>query len=618
MGRPVQRWTAIGVLGWALGCQGEPPAVYFTDATDQAGLSFVHENGAAGQYFLIETMGAGGALADFDEDGDLDVYLVDGFDLRGLDARPINLVRRENGLYWVAPSAPSPEERSADPADYAVELAPPAGVEPRGNALYRNEGTGTFVEVPQAGGAADSGYGMGVAVADADNDGDQDLYATNYGPNAFYRNRGDATFVRGRGVEAPQWSTSAAFFDRDNDGSLDLYVVNYLDFTLATNKVCGGFIHTDDAGLRAIGENSRSYCAPSEYGGVPDVLYHNAGDGTFVEVSMAAGIANPQGKGLGVVAWDWNEDGYQDLYVANDGVANFLYQNAGDGTFRDIALQAGVAYNVRGQPEAGMGVDIGDCDRDGDWDLFVTNFSRETNTLYRNEGTYFKDVTAAAGLGRPSWLYLGFGTAFFDYDHDGDSDLYVANGHVLDRVEVLQPGVRYAQAHQLFRNDGACRFVEVADSAGSWFAQEQISRGLARGDWDGDGDLDLLVTNCGGPAKLVRNHNGNGRHWASIKLVATGANRDAVGAEVRVVTGSLDQRCLVRSGSSYLSAGDRRLHVGLGDHPRIDRLEVQWPHGAKQVLRALPADRHLLIEQGRGVQYSNPTSFKTGFPLSRE
>ena len=603
MGRPVQRWTAIGVLGWALGCQSEPPAVYFTDATDQAGLSFVHENGAAGQYFLIETMGAGGALADFDEDGDLDVYLVDGFDLRGLDARPINLVRRESGLYWVAPSAPSPEDRSANPADYAVELPPPAGVEPRGNALYRNEGTGTFVEVPQAGGAADSGYGMGVAVADADNDGDQDLYATNYGPNAFYRNRGDATFVRGRGVEAPQWSTSAAFFDRDNDGSLDLYVVNYLDFTLATNKVCGGFIHTDDAGLRAIGENSRSYCAPSEYGGVPDVLYHNAGDGTFVDVSMAAGIANPQGKGLGVVAWDWNEDGYQDLYVANDGVANFLYQNAGDGTFSDIALQAGVAYNVRGQPEAGMGVDIGDCDRDGDWDLFVTNFSRETNTLYRNEGTYFKDVTAAAGLGRPSWLYLGFGTAFFDYDHDGDSDLYVANGHVLDRVEVLQPGVRYAQAHQLFRNDGACRFVEVADSAGSWFAQAQVSRGLARGDWDGDGDLDLLVTNCGGPAKLVRNHNGNGRHWASIKLVATGANRDAVGAEVRVVTGSLDQRRLVRSGSSYLSAGDRRLHVGLGDHPRIDRLEVQWPHGAKQVFRALPADRNMLIEQGRGVQY---------------
>ena len=594
---------AIWVLGWAVGCQSERPVVYFTDATDQAGLSFVHENGAVGQYLLIETMGAGGALADLDEDGDLDVYLVNGFDLKGLNARPINLVRRENGLYWVAPSAPSPEPRSADPADYAVELTPAAGVAPRGNALYRNEGTGTFVEVPNAGGAADVSYGMGVAVADADNDGDQDLYATNYGPNAFYRNRGDATFVRGRGVEAPQWSTSAAFFDRDNDGSLDLYVVNYLDFTLATNKICGGFIHTDDAGLRAIGEDTRSYCAPSEYGGVPDVLYHNAGDGTFVDVSLAAGVANPQGKGLGVVAWDWNEDGYQDLYVANDGVANFLYQNAGDGTFRDVALQAGVAYNVRGQAEAGMGVDIGDCDRDGDWDLFVTNFSRETNTLYRNEGTYFKDVTAVAGLGRPSWLYLGFGTAFFDYDHDGDPDLYVANGHVLDRVQVLQPGVRYAQEHQLFRNDGSCRFAEVGDRAGSWFAQAQISRGLARGDWDGDGDLDLLVTNCGGPAKLARNHHGNGRHWASIKLVATAANRDAVGAEVRVVAGSLDQRRLVSSGSSYLSAGDRRLHFGLGDRRRIERLEVQWPHGVRQVFRELPANRNLLVEQGRGVQY---------------
>ena len=354
MGRPIQRLTAILVLGWFTGCQGESPAVYFTDATDQAGLSFVHENGAAGQYFLIETMGAGGALADFDDDGDLDIYLVNGFDLRGLDARPINLAHSDDGLYWVAPSAPS-TQRSADPADYAVELAPVAGVEPRGNALYRNKGTGTFVEVPNAGGAADLGYGMGVAVADADNDGDQDLYATNYGPNALYHNRGDATFVRSHGAEAPQWSTSAAFFDRDNDGALDLYVVNYLDFTLATNKICGGFIHTDDAGLRAIGEHTRSYCAPSEYGGVPDVLYHNEGDGTFADVSLAAGIADPNGKGLGVVAWDWNEDGYQDLYVANDGVANFLYQNAGDGTFRNVALQAGVAYNVRGQAEAGMG-----------------------------------------------------------------------------------------------------------------------------------------------------------------------------------------------------------------------------------------------------------------------
>ena len=235
--------------------------------------------------------------------------------------------------------------------------------------------------------------------------------------------------------------------------------------------------------------------------------------------------------------------------------------------------------------------------------MFVTNFSRETNTLYRNEGTYFKDVTTAAGLGRPSWLYLGFGTAFFDYDHDGDPDLYVANGHVLDRVHILQPGVRYAQEPQLFRNDGACRFADVADSAGSWFAQAQISRGLAQGDWDGDGDLDLLVTNCGGPAKLARNHHGNGRHWTAVKLVATAANRDAVGAEVRLVAGSLEQRRLVRSGSSYLSAGDRRLHFGLGDYERIDLLEVQWPDGTIEGFRDLPVDRNLLIEQGRGVQY---------------
>ena len=601
MARPIQRLTAILALGWLAACPSEPPVVYFTDATAQAGLSFVHENGATGQYLLIETMGAGGALADLDADGDLDIYLVNGFDLTGLAAPPINVAHTAGDLYWVAPLAPSAEERSADPADYVVALAPAQGVEPTGNALYRNEPPGTFVAVPNAGGAADTGYGMGVAVADADNDGDQDLYVTNYGPNALYRNRGDATFVGSRGVEAPQWSTSAAFFDRDNDGALDLYVVNYLDFTLATNKICGGFIRTNDAGLRAIGRDTRSYCAPSEYGGVPDVLYHNEGDGTFADVSIAAGIADPEGKGLGVVAWDWNEDGYQDLYVANDGEANFLYQNAGDGTFRNVALQAGVAYNVRGQAEAGMGVALGDCDRDGDWDLFVTHFSRETNTLYRNEGTHFKDVTAAAGLGRASWLYLGFGTAFFDYDHDGDQDLYVANGHVLDRVHILQPGVRYAQEDQLFRNDSACRFV--ASRAGSWFAQQHISRGLAQGDWDGDGDVDLLVTNCGGAAKLARNHHGNGRNWTAIRLVATATNRDAVGAEVRLVAGALEQRRLVSGGGSYLSAGDRRLHFGLDGHERIDLLEVQWPDGTAQTFRDLPAGRNLLIEQGRGVQY---------------
>ena len=593
-------------LGSIAGCRTPPPEVRFLDATDHSGISFAHENGAAGHYFLIETMGSGGAFADFDGDGDLDIYLIDGFDLSGIYAHPVNLARRDSAYYWVRKSQPIGTPRSGDPAAYAVSLAPAAGVEISGNALYRNEGDGTFVEVGAAAGVDDKGYGMGCAVADYDNDGDQDLYVTNYGRNTLYRNRGDGTFVDATttaGVQAPQWSTSAAFFDYDNDGHLDLYIANYVDFTIATNKVCGGFIQTNAEGLRAIGRGTRSYCAPSEYQGVPDVLYHNEGNGAFADVSIQSGIANPAGKGLGVLAWDYDEDGDQDLYVANDGVANFLYQNQGDGTFVDVALQAGVAYNLMGESEAGMGVDIGDCDNDGDFDLFVTNFSHETNTLYRNDAGRFKDVTTVAGLGQPSWRLLGFGTNFLDYDNDGDLDLYVANGHVLDRIALFQPGVEYAQEHQLFRNDGTCRYEDISAAAGDWFARKQISRGAAFGDYDEDGDLDLLVNNCGGAARLVRNENGNAQNWSTIRVVGRRGNKDAVGARVRLVSGNRSQIRQVRRGSSYLSASDPRLHIGLGSGEAIDLLEVEWPGGRLQRFRDLPVNTVLIVEEARAISY---------------
>ena len=577
-------------------------AVQFADVTAQAGISFTHTNGAAGEYFLIETTGAGGAFFDYDNDGDLDVYLVDGFDLQGIRSVPINLVYQQGDHYWVREPNQDKGARSRDAAQYAVALSPrpdSASVSPR-NVLYRNNGDGTFTDTGPDSKTGDTGYGMGCAVADYDNDSDQDLYVTNYGPNVLYQNNGDGTFADATEqavVGASQWSTSAAFFDYDNDGVIDLYVTNYVDFTVETNKVCGGYVRTNSQGYRAIIEATRSHCAPLEYGGVPDVLYHNNGDGTFADVSVAAGIDDPSGKGLGVVALDYDGDGDQDLFVANDGTPNFLYQNLGDGTFENAALKKGVAYNGVGESEAGMGVDFGDYDNDGDFDLFVANFSYETNTLYRNEGGFFKDATAEAGLADPSQRFLGFGTNFLDYDNDGDLDLYVANGHVQDKIALFQSGVEYMQEHQLFRNDGGGGYAEASSISGEWFLHKQISRGAAFGDYDGDGDVDVLVTNCGGEARLVRNDGGNRENWLMVRTMGTHSNRDGIGTRVRVVAEGLEQVRQVRSGSSYLTASDPRLHFGLSHRTRIDLVEVRWPSGLVQRLEQVPVNQMLVVEE---------------------
>ena len=318
------------------GCDTDSRVVQFVDVTAQSGISFAHTNGAAGEYFLIETTGAGGAFFDYDNDGDLDIYLVDGFDLSGIRSVPVNLVFRRGDHYWVRKPNPDRGPRSRDAADYAVDLSSllDSATVRSSNVLYRNNGDGTFADFSREAGVGDTGYGMGCAVADYDNDGDQDLYVTNFGPNVLYRNNGDGTFTNvttRADAAAPQWSTSAAFFDYDNDGYLDLYVANYVDFTIETNKVCGGFVRTNSQGYRAILETTRSYCAPLEYGGVPDVLYRNNGDGTFTDVSVDAGVDDPSGKGLGVAAFDYDDDGDQDLFVANDGTPNFLYQNKSDG-----------------------------------------------------------------------------------------------------------------------------------------------------------------------------------------------------------------------------------------------------------------------------------------------
>ncbi len=544
----ISRFAAGAFL---LACAAEPPRpVRFEDATAGSGIDFDHVKGSAGDYFLIETMAAGGAVADFNGDGHLDLYLVNGFDLGDIPSRLTNVENRAGNTWWTRGAPEARETAPADPDSYAVRLAPAAGVEVAANVIYRNDRDGTFTDVTAAAGAADRGYGFGCAVADYDNDGDQDLYVTNYGANAMYRNAGDGSFsdvTAEADVEAPQWSTSAAFFDSDNDGSLDLYIAGFLDFTPMTNRVCGGVVRTDPQGLMAISDYTRSYCAPRDsYGGVPDVLYRNEGDGSFA----------------------------------------------------DVALQAGMAFNGEGGAEACMGVDLGDFDNDGDFDLFTTNFSHETNTLYANAGKRFRDMTAAAGLAQPSWRVLGFGTGFFDYDNDGDLDLYVANGHILERIPLFQPGVEFAQPDQLFANRGGS-FADVSDSSGAWFATREVGRGAAFGDYDNDGDLDLLVTHCGGPARLLRNEGGNRRNWSLIRTVGRSGNRDGIGAEVRLVAGGLSQIRVVQGGSSYLSAGDRRLHFGLGSRTRIDTVEIRWPGGEPQRFHDLPVNEILTLTQDR-------------------
>ena len=576
----------------------------FVEAGAAAGLDFSHTSGAAGDYFLVETMGSGAAFIDYDNDGWLDVYLVDGFDLSPWRAqlRPVNLLKEDEEGYWVVEDY-VPPLRHDGRVDSTVFVLRQEGEELTRNALFRNGGDGSFAPVAGAAGAADPGYGMGCAVGDYDNDGDADLYVTNYGANVFYQNDGgtfsDVT-ARTRTGDA-HWGSSAAFFDYDNDGDLDLYAVNYLDLTPRNNRVCGGAVARakSPAGpaLRVPNEQ-RTYCSPRRYNGAPDVLYRNEGDGTFTDATRQARVYSLFGKGLGVVAGDFNDDGLADLYVANDGMRNFLYSNGGDGTFAEGAVGAGNAYNGDGQPEAGMGLAAGDPDGDGDLDVLVTNFSRESNTLYRNEGGLrFADHSEAAGLHRASLLPLGFGAFFFDYDNDADADLFVANGHVLDKAALQDGDLSYEQPNQLFANDGAGAFAEVSAEAGPAFALEGVSRAAAYGDYDNDGDLDVLVSNVDAPARLYRNERPPGAHWLSLRLVGAGANRDGVGARVRLSCGGRVQDLQRLGGGSYLAASDPRLHVGLGACERVERLEITWPGGGRQEMLDLAVDRFLVIEE---------------------
>ena len=567
-------YSSLVVLLWALlsGCGQTGPSLdessassaaqdpetdWFVEVQASVGLDFEHVHGGSGERFLIESMGGGGGFLDFDGDGWLDIYFVQSGPL---------------------PGYPDPT--------------------PLPNQLFRNRGDGTFEDVTEASGAGDTGYGNGNCFGDIDNDGSVDIFVTNFGPDVMLVNRGDGTFedvTLQSGIRSPGWSSSCAFADYDRDGWLDLYVVYYLDFTLRTHRRCG----SRDIPL---------YCHPDIYPGAPDRLFRNRGDGTFEDVSKAAGIQvlDPrESKGLGVVWTDTDNDGWIDLYVANDSTRNFLFRNRGDGTFDEIGTVSGTAFNEAGLTEAGMGIAVGDADGDGLQDLFVCHLDFETNTLYRNLGrNLFLDATATAGLGGPSLPYVCFGNEFLDLDLDGDLDLFAANGHILDNVAQHRPGSMYPQPNQLFRNRGTGRFDDVSNAAGEHFQQAHVSRGTAAGDFDNDGDLDLLVLNCGEPPVLLRNDfgvsdAGAAGHWLQLRLLSRHGGRDAIGAQVRLVAGDLVRVAEVRAGSSYQSQGDTRLHFGLGTQNQIDRLEIRWPEGETEVIpgESLRVDRLEVLRQ---------------------
>ena len=539
-------------------------APIFRDIAAEVGLNFHHFNGATGEYYMPEIMGAGVALFDYDNDGDLDVYLIQG----------TNLDSRGKLLF-----------------------PPPPGWKP-GNRLFRNmlaeTGKLHFTDVTEQAGVGHVGYGMGVAVGDYDNDGFQDLYVTNFGQNVLYHNNGDGTFTdvtREAGVDDPRWSTCAAWLDYNGDGLLDLFVGNYVDFTVQGNKQCFGPTGEPD------------YCTPKAYQAVPCRLFQNLGNGKFADVTESSGLASSYGPALGVVCADFNGDGRPDIYVANDTAANRLWLNQGDGTFHEVALETGVAYSADGLPKAGMGVTAEDVENDGSEDILITNLMGEGVTLFHNNGkAEFDEVTAQYGLAQATFGFTGFGTKWFDYDNDGWLDLFIANGAVTRLEGERGKLFPFAQKNQLFHNEGeAKRFRETSSIAGPAFEHAEVSRGAAFGDIDNDGALDIVVTNNNGPVRLLHNQLGTRRHWLQVKLEGARTNRFGVGARVGVLRQG--QKTLWRwahTDSSYLSASDVRVHFGLGEKPQLDGLVVHWPNGLKEKWDSIQPDRIIKLRQGSG------------------
>jgi len=547
------------VSAGAVRAESKEEGVRFTDVAEAAGVTFLHDNAASPEKYLIETMGSGAAWIDYDGDGWLDIYLVNSA---------------------------------------ATDVYEPSA--PLRSALYRNQGDGTFVETTeQAGVAAEGLFGMGAAVGDYDNDGDADLFVLGYARSVLYRNNGDGTFTdvtaRAGAANRGLWGSSGAWFDYDNDGWLDLLVVNYLDWTPQNNLHCG----EPRPGYRA-------YCHPNKYSGQPLTLYRNKGNGAFTDATEAAGLSGAVGNGLGVVCFDFDGDGWMDVFVANDSMQNFLFHNQGDGRFEDISFVSGVAFGENGEAEAGMGTGAGDYDRDGLLDIYVTHLDFELDRLYRNlGGGLFEDATFSARLGYETFQVSGFGTGFIDYDNDGRLDIFTVNGHVLDNIELFHEKTSYAEPKMVFRNqDGA--FENVTARLGADLARPRVSRAAAFGDYDNDGDVDVLVNNNGQWAELLRNDGGARRHWLQVRLIGVSSNRDGVGARVKAVAGDRVQHAQRKGGMSYQSAHDPRLHFGMGSEDEVDLLEIRWPSGTVDRLEGLSANQTVVVKEGVGRVGAGP------------
>jgi hypothetical protein len=525
--------------------------VRFTEISQQAGIKFKHVFSPEKKY-IAESMGGGVALFDYDNDGYPDIYFV-------------------NSL--------------------TVDLA--KSRQKTSSALYHNNGGSGFTDVTSKSGLGDIGFGMGVAVADYNNDGLEDLYVTSLGPNHLFKNNGNGTFTDvtvKAGVGDPRWSTGAAFVDYDKDGKVDLFVSNYVGFD---------FNHLPEFGVGRTCQfkGVPVQCGPRGLPGAGDSLYHNNGDGTFSDVSKKAGVADPNGYyGLGVICSDFDEDGWVDIFVANDSTPNFFYHNNGDGTFKEIAFTSGTALNESGSEQGSMGVTLGDYDHDGRLDLFITNFDDEYNILYHNDGqNSFTDVSFKSKVAEISLAYVGWGTKFFDYDNDGWVDLFVANGHVYP-----QRG-HYRQREFLHHNNQDGTFSEVASQTGSALMEERVGRGAAFGDFDNDGDVDVVVGDLDGGPQLLRNDGGNANNSILVKIVGVKSNRDGIGARVKIVSGDMTQIDEVRSGGSYLSQSDFRLHFGLQKRSKVDLVEVRWPNGVIERIANVSANKILTIKEGAGL-----------------
>ena len=544
------------------------PVCRFVDIASAAGIR--HKTVFGGENkntYILETTGCGVAFFDFDNDGWLDLFFVNGSRLEGF----------------------------------------PKGLNPS-NHLYRNNRDGTFADVTEKAGLVRSGWGQGVCVGDYDNDGNEDLFVSYWGENALYRNQGDGTFVdeserAGVAGTRPRWGTGCAFVDYDRDGFLDLFVANYIDFDLKTAPLPESGRCTYKGVLIA--------CGPPGFPGGKNILYHNNRDGTFSDVSEKSGITQANGTyGLGTVTSDFNNDGWPDIYVANDSQPSALYRNNRDGTFTDIGIVAGCAYSQDGKPQAGMGVAAGDFDGDGWMDIFKTNFSEDTSNLYRNIGdAVFDEVTFAAGLGLNT-RYLGWGCGFLDLENDGYPDIFVVNGHIYPEIEQLQIDIRYRQRKTVYHNRGDGRFQDISSDLGDAILAPTSSRGSAFGDFDNDGDIDVAINPVNGHPELLRHDSvppsKGGNHWLTIRTIGTRSNRSGIGARIKCITGNRQQVDEVRSGGSYASQNDMRVHFGLGQATKADRVEISWPSGQTDILENVAADRLIVVQEGKGKIRSTP------------